>query len=205
GGAGEGDADPPAPVGEEPDRDREDEGGDHRHGDHGQDPVRVEAEVVADLRQQDAERGAVELVHHVETEEDEQRVDGRTPGGALGPPAYETGTWRPGRGPVGRVGPVGPAARGRRGGRGGVTLDPGHRVTSVAPASAPSEPGPSFSLSPPGPGVPVTASAGSPPSVTPCSARRAAASSTGSGGGSSPKAGEVSTRTSASRLGSTMA
>ena len=44
-------------------------------GDQGEDPLGVEPEVVADLGQQDAEGGAVELVDGVETEQHDDGED----------------------------------------------------------------------------------------------------------------------------------
>ena len=67
-------------------------------GDQGEDAREVEAEVVADLGQQDAEGGAVELVDHVEAEQDEQGVDRAVAGQLVeGPPRVADRSWpRPG-------------------------------------------------------------------------------------------------------------
>ena len=52
------------------------EGHDAHRADEREESGQVEPERVADVRQQHAERGAVELVDRVEAEQDEERVDG---------------------------------------------------------------------------------------------------------------------------------
>ena len=61
-------------VGVERDRHLEDQSHAADEAEDREDPLVVEAERVADLREEDAEGGAVELVDRVEGEEDQQRV-----------------------------------------------------------------------------------------------------------------------------------
>ena len=70
-------------VGVVGDRDLEDERHAADQADDREDPLVVEPEGVADLREEDAEGGAVELVDGVEAEEDEQRVDRAAAGDLL--------------------------------------------------------------------------------------------------------------------------
>ena len=64
------------PVGVLGDRHLQGEGGDRHQGDQAEHLGVVEVELVADVRQQDPERGAVELVDGVEAEQHDQREGG---------------------------------------------------------------------------------------------------------------------------------
>jgi hypothetical protein len=61
---------PRPPVGEQADGQRQDERLHVRERDHCQDPAQFEAEVVTDLGREHAEGRAVELVDHVQPEQD---------------------------------------------------------------------------------------------------------------------------------------
>ncbi len=85
-GPGDDDRHALVPVGHGGDRHLEAEGGDVDDGDQGQQALGVEVEGVPDLGEEDPERGAVELVHHVQAEEHEQGVDRAVPGERVQPP-----------------------------------------------------------------------------------------------------------------------
>ncbi len=67
------------PVGVERERDLEEQAAEQRERDQRQVALVGEAEVVADLRAEHAEHGAVELVDRVEAEQDDERVEARSP------------------------------------------------------------------------------------------------------------------------------
>ena len=85
--AGEGDGDAVSPVRSDRDGELHDECPDGGDRDERQDAGVRHAECVTDVGQEDAESGAVELVHGVEPEEDEQREDGAVADELLDGPA----------------------------------------------------------------------------------------------------------------------
>ena len=80
------DSDPWVPVGHPGDRhlQGECEGQDDRH--EGQQSGEAEAELVADVRCEDGERGAIEFVDRIEPEQDQQRVERAVAGDRAQPP-----------------------------------------------------------------------------------------------------------------------